>query len=104
MQILHHLFISYGAIDIIDLKENAVNMIGPYDSAEPPALLIDQLEKGREFERTRGKMIANAMLVLKGSNLLAQTAILNKDIWEWCRQSTELNTQASFKTFFHRAH
>ena len=34
---LQNLFARYGAIDGIDLKENAVKMMGTYDSAEPLA-------------------------------------------------------------------
>ena len=33
LTMLRHLFVSYGAIDEIDLKENAVKMVGPYDPA-----------------------------------------------------------------------
>ena len=33
-EMLHHLFTSYGAIDKIDLKENAVTMMGSYHPAE----------------------------------------------------------------------
>ena len=44
---MQHLFASYGAIDKIDLKENAVTMMRPYNPAEPLAQLIEQLEMGR---------------------------------------------------------
>ena len=44
LTMLQYIFSSYGAIDKIDLEENAVNMMGPYDPAEPLARLIDQLE------------------------------------------------------------
>ena len=40
---LQHLFTSYGGIDKIDLEENAVNMMEPYDPVEPLAQLIRQL-------------------------------------------------------------
>ena len=47
LTILQHQFDSYGAIGKIDLEENAVKMIGPYEPAEPLAQLIEQLEKRR---------------------------------------------------------
>ena len=47
LTMLHNLFLSYGAIDEIDLEENAVKMMGSYDPAEPLAQLIEKLEKGR---------------------------------------------------------
>ena len=51
LEMLQHLFRSQGAIDEINLEENDVKMMGPYDPAEPLACLIDQLEKGQEFAR-----------------------------------------------------
>ena len=47
LTMLQHLFSSYGVIDKMNLKENSVNMTGPYDPAEPLARLIEQLERGR---------------------------------------------------------
>ena len=43
LQILQHLVTSYSAIDKIDLNENAVKMMEPYDPTEPLARLIEQL-------------------------------------------------------------
>ena len=34
LTMLQHIFASYRAIDEIDIKENAVNMMGPYDPVE----------------------------------------------------------------------
>ena len=41
--ILQHLFLSYGAIKEINLKENAANIMGPQNPAEPLDQLIEQL-------------------------------------------------------------
>ena len=46
LQMLQHLVNSYGAIDKINLKENVVKIMGPYDPMEPLACLIKILEKG----------------------------------------------------------
>ena len=54
LTMLQHLFIRYGVIDKIDLKDNAVKMMGPYDPAEPIARLIRQLEEGRELAGSGG--------------------------------------------------
>ena len=40
LTMLQHMFSSYRVIDEIDLEENAVKMMGPYNPAEPLALLI----------------------------------------------------------------
>ena len=40
-------FVQFPQIDLkIDLKENSVKVMGPYDPAEPLACLVDQLKKG----------------------------------------------------------
>ena len=75
-----HLFSSYGAINEIDLKENAVKMMGPYDPAEPYARLIELLEKGIESARAGGLTISNAMIMLIGMTLLEQTGFKKDDI------------------------
>ena len=49
-------------------------------------------------------MIADAMMGSKGITLLAQSVKFNEKIRERRRKQTELNTWASFKTFFHREH
>ena len=43
LTMLQHLFSSYGAIDVIDLKEKAVKIMGPYDPTEPLSRIIKQL-------------------------------------------------------------
>ena len=92
LTMLQHLFSSYGTIDAIDLDENAVKMMGPYDPAEPLAQLIKQSETGIEYARSGGQTISDAMIVSKGITLLAQTGIFNDDIREWRRQSSDLKT------------
>ena len=67
-------------IEKIDLKENAVKMMGPYNPAEPLARIIEHLEKGREFARAGGQTISDNMMMSKGITLLAQTGIFNDDI------------------------
>ena len=37
LTMIQHIFSSYGAIDKVDLEENSVKIIGPYDPVEPLA-------------------------------------------------------------------
>ena len=101
---LNHLFNSYGAIDKIDLKEKTVKMMGPYHPTEPLAHLIEQLKKGREFTRSGGQKIADAMMVSKEITLLAHTSTFNEDIREWRGKTTDLKRWDGFKNFFHQAY
>ena len=71
-----------------------------YDPVEPPASLIQKLEKGIEFERSGGQEIADAIMVYKGITLLSQKSTFNEDIQEWRRQSADLKAWATFKIFF----
>ena len=59
---MQHMFTYYEAIYEIYLEENKVKMMGPYNPAEPLTPLINQLEKGREFTREGGQMIAYVMI------------------------------------------
>ena len=82
LNMLQNLFSSYGTIEEIDLYENAIKMIGPYDPAENMVRLIETLEKGRQFARAVRNNIAETMMVSIGITLLAQTAIFNDNIRE----------------------
>ena len=104
LNMLQHLSLSYGKIDKINLEGNSVNMMGTYDPAEPLARLIDQLEKGREFAKAGGQMVAETMMVSKGITLLAHMEIFNNNIRDWQCQTSDQNTWEKFKILFHRAH
>ena len=43
LTMLQHIFSKYGTIDELDLEENTIKMMGPYDPAETLARLIEQL-------------------------------------------------------------
>ena len=53
LTMMQHLFSRYGAIDEIDLGENAVKMMGPYDPAEPPCQTDLTVGKGQRFFNSR---------------------------------------------------
>ena len=101
LAMMQHLLTSYRVIYEIDLKENAVKVMGPYDPAEPLSRLTKKLKKGRGFTRAGGKNIANAMMVSKGITLLEHMEIFNDYIREQRRQTTDLNTWSTLKTFSH---
>ena len=88
----------------LDLEENAVKTMGPYDPVEPLASLTNQLKKGREFAIEGSQTIANTMVVSKGITLLEKKYTLNGNIREWHKHSAKLKTWSRFKTLFRRAH
>ena len=99
LTMLQHLFANYGAIGEIRLKEDEVKIMGPYNPVEPLDQLIKQVEKGREFARSRDQKISDAMMTSKGITLMAQTGNFNDDIREWRRQSDDLKTWGNIIRF-----
>ena len=57
--------------------------MGPYDPTQHCVFLIDQLEKGRELAREKGKRIANDMMVSRVITVLSKIAMFKNDIREW---------------------
>ena len=103
LTVLHHIFTSYGVIDKFYLEENAVDTMGPYDRDELLSQLIKQLEKGRELARSGDQKISDAMMMSKGSTLLAQTGFFNNYIREWRRKYADLKTWVEYNYFSHQA-
>ena len=52
LQIITHLYGTYGDIDEVDLETNKTNMMRPYSPDQPIATLVEQLERGRFFAAT----------------------------------------------------
>ena len=101
LTMLQHLFSSNRVINKIDLEENAVKIMGPYNPAESLDRLVEQLGKGIEFNRAAGQKIFNAIMMSKVISVLAKTGIFNDNIREWRRKCDNLKTWAKYKLFFH---
>ena len=80
LTMMNNLFSNYRVIDRIDLEENTVKIMGPYEPAEPLVRLIEHSEKGREFAGAGDQIISNAMMMSKLITLLAPMLIFNDDI------------------------
>ena len=83
LAILQHLFPFYEVIDEVDLEENTIKLMEPYDPAEPLARLIKKIEKGREFMRAVEQTIDDVMMVSKGIAILEHASTFNDDIGMW---------------------
>ena len=51
LQIIQHLFSSYGVINGINLKENVVKMIRPYNLTKPYSDSSSNYKKGESFHK-----------------------------------------------------
>ena len=91
-------------INEIDPEENAVKIMGLYETMELLSQLIDQLEKELEFSHTGGQKISDMIMVSKGIKMLSYKFTFNKEIQERRQKSTDLNTWAGFNNFSYRYH
>ena len=66
LEMLQYLLRLYGAIGEINLKENAVKMMGNYDPTTTLARIIIQHEKGQKFEISGGQTIYESIMVSRG--------------------------------------
>eukprot|EP00978_Attheya_sp_CCMP212_P034432 scaffold144089_cov66-Attheya_sp.AAC.1 len=104
LQMVTHLYSTYVDIDEIDIEDNLVAMMKPYDPEKPLATLTSQLEYGRAFAHIGLQSISENMMVTKGITLLSNTAVFNKDIKQWHRKLETEKTWEVFNTHFQRAH
>ena len=66
LEMLQYLLRLYGAIGEINLKENAVKMMGNYDPTTTLARIIIQHEKGQKFEISGRQTISESIMVSRG--------------------------------------
>eukprot|EP00978_Attheya_sp_CCMP212_P008919 scaffold21039_cov30-Attheya_sp.AAC.2 len=104
LQMVMHLYSTYGDIDKVDIEDNLVTMMKPYDPETPLATLTSQLEDGRAFAHIGLQPISENMMVTKGITLLSNTTVFNEDIKQWRRKPATEKTWEIFKTHFQRAH
>eukprot|EP00978_Attheya_sp_CCMP212_P014573 scaffold37188_cov29-Attheya_sp.AAC.7 len=104
LQMITHLYATYGDIDEVDIKDNKVAMMKAYDPEKPLTTLISQLEEGRDFAHIGLQPISENVMVTKGITLLSNTAVFNEDIKEWWRKPEAEKTWSLLKTHFQRAH
>ena len=80
LQIITHLYRTYGDIDEINLETNKTNMMQPYSPDQSIRTLVEQLEYGRFFAAAGHQPLHDHKLITKGVILLANTAIFNQDV------------------------
>ena len=66
-------------------------------------MLMNQIKKGQIFVLAGGQYIPESIIISKGLNLLANTAMFCPDIRQWSQIKRSHNTWMNFKTFFQRS-
>jgi hypothetical protein len=70
LQMVTHLYTTYGYIDEVDIEDNLVAMMKLYDPEKPLATLTSQVEDGRAFGHIGLQSISENMMVTKGIYIL----------------------------------
>ena len=104
LQMLQHLYKTYGRIDDTDIEKNNEKMMTAYDPELPIAKLTIQLENGRKFAHLGKQTITESMMISKGITLLRNTGVFHDDIKEWRRRPDTEKTWDAFKIHFQMAH
>ena len=100
LDLLTHLYDTYGSITSVDLDKNETTMKTKYDPSQPITSLFKRLEDGMEFAEAgnipfTAEQISNMTYVL-----IYQTGAYKDDCKEWSRKTTAQKTWTNFKTFF----
>ena len=101
--LLDHLYCIYANISAAALQDNDKNLCAPYDSNEPFATLIDQVENAVDYASAGDTSYTLAQVVGIAFQLVLQTGIFN-DCKLWRIQPADVKTWTHFKEFFASAH
>eukprot|EP00978_Attheya_sp_CCMP212_P005239 scaffold11617_cov53-Attheya_sp.AAC.6 len=65
LQLIAHIYATYGDIDKVDIEDNKVTMMKAYNPEKTLATLISQLEEGRDFAHIGLQPISENVMVTK---------------------------------------
>ena len=103
LQLMTHLWDTYGAIDDADHAKNEENMKQPWTPPEPIDTLFEQLKQGQEFAAKGKEIISDSQLVRWGYQNIKNTGLFNRECEKW-RKRTETKTWDDFIDHFNTAY
>ena len=103
LQLMTHLWDTYGAIDDADHAKNEENMKQPWTPPEPIDTLFEQLKQGQEFAAKGKEIISDSQLVRWGYQNIKNTGLFNRECEKW-RKRTETKTWDDFVDHFNTAY
>jgi hypothetical protein len=105
MQILTHLYTTYGVITPIDIEDNDAKMRAPFNPTQPIEVLFDQIETAVKFADAGNRSYNPDQVVSRAYLLILQTGLYSDACLDWRRRSTVLTqTWPNFKADFAEAH
>jgi hypothetical protein len=75
MQLLTHLYTTYGVITPIDIEDNNTKMREPFDPTQPIETLFDQIETAVEFANAGNRAYNPEQVVSRSYLLILQTGM-----------------------------
>jgi len=102
LQILTHLFTTYGTVTPHELSANFENMNKPWDPNQPIEDLYQQLEEAQEFAAEHEPII-DATKIRTGVEIIEKTGLFELDVRDWRAKAIAEQTYANFKVHFTNA-
>lgn len=104
LDLLTHLFFTYGRITPSDLEENDKKFKKQWDTNQPFEALIDQVEDAVDFAAAGQAPYSPAQIVANAYNLVFNTGMYPEACRDWRRRAPNTMTWDNFKAEFGIAH
>jgi hypothetical protein len=104
LELLLHLYGTYGRITQIDLNDNDKRMKTPYDPTLPIENLYDQIETACEYADAANAPYSAEQTITTAYLLVFATGLYKEACRDWNRRPPEEKTWVNFKTDFTIAH
>ena len=100
LEILDHLWITYGKIDQADQTANEKRMRAQWNPPTAIESLFEQLQEGQTFAAKGDETISDSQLMRWAYENLLSTGLFDRDCARWRKKPTTDQTWENFKTFF----
>jgi hypothetical protein len=100
LQILTHLWTTYGSVSTEDLSANWTRMNTPWNPPTPIESLYSQLKIGKDFAEEGAELISDTQLQRIAYDLIQATGLFEVACREWRNKPAATKTWAAFQVFF----
>ena len=100
LELMTHLWTSYGTVDDADHAANEEAMKKPWTPPEPIATLFEQLKKGQEFAARGNEVIDDTQLIRWGYQNIKNTGLFNRECEKWRKKTQKEKSWSDFKKHF----
>ena len=104
IEILTHLYRTYGRITPMDLDANDQRFKAPYNPAQPFEIFVQQIEDAQDYADAGGNPYSARQIVDNAYSIMFRTQTFNETCREWRRTPVAQQTWQLFKTEFALAH